>query len=375
MRCSTARKDVRLAFDARMVYYRRAGIGQYSTQLLHALAALPPTETGDLRVTLLQSRKDPTPLIADPRYRRHPLVTPCHHRFEQAGLAVELAPLRADVLHSPDFIPPFRRPCPVVITVHDLAFLRFPNLLTGESGRYYGQIRQAVRSAEAIIAVSASTAQDLVELAGANPQKIHTIYEAAAPIFRPGPPPVQPGYLLFVSTIEPRKNLRTLLEAYRLLLDGGRVQPVPPLWVVGHKGWLYEDSLQAISRLRLDDVVHLLGGVEAADLPALYQGARLFALPSLYEGFGLGALEALACGTPVLAADAGALPEVVGDAGILLPPTDPIAWAAALERVLGDPALEADLRRRGPQQAARFSWAQAAQQTLALYRQVAGVRD
>ncbi len=362
---------MRVAFDARMVYYRRAGIGQYSTQLLQALAALPPTEAGDLRVTVLQSRKDPTPLITDARFRRRALITPCHHHYEQAGLAVELATMRADVLHSPDFIPPFHRGCPAVITVHDLAFLRFPNLLTGESGRYYGQIRHAVRSAEAIIAVSASTAEDLVTLAGADPQKIHTVYEAAASIFRPGPPPALPGYLLFVSTIEPRKNLRTLLAAYRLLLDGGRVRPVPPLWVAGQRGWLYEDSLQAIQDLHLDDTVRLLGGVEAAALPALYQGARLFALPSLYEGFGLGALEALACGTPVLVANAGALPEVVGDAGILLPPTDPATWATALERVLGDATLAADLRRRGPIQAARFSWAQAARQTLAVYRQVA----
>ncbi|MDQ2806169.1 MAG: glycosyltransferase family 4 protein [Chloroflexota bacterium] len=364
---------MRVAFDARMVYYRRAGIGQYSIQLLRALADLPPNEAGDVRVTVLQSRKDPVPLVQDPRFRRRPLITPCHHRYEQAGLAVELATVRADVLHSPDFIPPFHRACPAVITVHDLAFLRFPNLLTGESARYYGQIRRAVQSAEAIIAVSASTAHDLVALAGADPQKIHTIYEAAAPIFQPGPPPVLPGYLLFVSTIEPRKNLRTLLAAYRLLLDGGRVRPVPPLWVVGQRGWLYEDSLQAISDLHLGDTVRLLGGVDAAALPALYQGARLFALPSLYEGFGLGALEALACGTPVLAADAGALPEVVGDAGLLLPPSDPAAWATALERVLGDPALEADLRRRGPVQAARFSWAQAARQTLAVYRQLAAL--
>ena len=362
---------MRLAFDARMVYYRRAGIGQYSTQLLQALADLAPAEAGDLRVTVLQSRKDPVPLVHDPRFRRRPLITPCHHRFEQAGLAVELATVRADVLHSPDFIPPFHRRCPAVITVHDLAFLRFPDLLTGESGRYYGQIRRAVQSAEAIIAVSTSTAHDLVELAGADPQKIHTIYEAAAPIFRRGPPPALPGYLLFVSTIEPRKNLRTLLEAYRLLLDGGRVRPVPPLWVVGQRGWLYAESLQAIRDLHLDDTVRLLGGVDAAALPALYQGARLFALPSLYEGFGLGALEALACGTPVLATAAGALPEVVGEAGILLPPTDPAGWAVALEQVLSDPALAADLRRRGPVQAARFSWARAARQTLALYQQVA----
>jgi glycosyltransferase involved in cell wall biosynthesis len=367
---------MRVAFDARMVYYRRAGIGHYSIRLLRALADLPPAEVPDLRVTVLQSRKDPQPIVAgDPRFRRRALVTPCHHRYEQAALAVELAALspRPQVLHSPDFIPPFRRPCPAVITVHDLAFRRFPDLLTVESARYYGQIERAVASAQAIIAVSASTADDLIELAGARRDKIHVVYEAADPLYRPpaAPPVARPGYLLFVSTIEPRKNLPVLLEAYRLLLDRGRIRPVPELRVVGRRGWLYEDSLHAVERLGLGEHVRLLGEVAPPDLLGLYQGARLFALPSLYEGFGLGALEALACGAPVLASNAGALPEVVGNAGLLLPPGDPAAWAEALERVLGDPTLEADLRRRGPVQAARFSWERAARETLAVYRRVA----
>ena len=118
----------------------------------------------------------------------------------------------------------------------------------------------------------------------------------------------------------------------------------------------------------LGDAVQFVGGVDVAALPGLYQGSRAFVMPSLYEGFGLGALEAMACGAPVLAADAGALPEVVSDAGLLLPPTDPAAWADALERVLLDPALTAALRARGPAQAARFSWARAARETLAVYR-------
>jgi glycosyltransferase involved in cell wall biosynthesis len=371
---------MRLAFDARMVYYRRAGIGHYSISLLRALGDLPPTEAADLRVTVLQSRKDPLPIVAgDRRFRRRGLVTPCHHRYEQAGLAVELAALRPrpQVLHSPDFIPPFRRPCPAIITVHDLAFRRFPDLLTAESARYYGQIERAVASAEAIIAVSASTADDLVELAGAARDKIHVVYEAADPLYRPppaskeAPPGARPGYMLFVSTIEPRKNLPVLLEAYRLLLDRGHRPDMPELRVVGRRGWLYEESLHAIERLGLGEHVRLLGEVAPPDLLGLYQGARLFAMPSLYEGFGLGALEALACGAPVLASNAGALPEVVGDAGLLLPPGDSAAWADALERVLGDPALEADLRQRGPAQAARFSWARAARETLAVYRRIA----
>ena len=365
-----------IAFDARMVAYRRAGIGQYCLRLLRALAALPLEEAGaNLRVSMLQHRKDPTPIITgDRRFRRVGLITPPHNRWEQAGLAVELQRLwpRPAVIHSPDFIPPFVRPCPAVITVHDLAFLKFPALLTTESARYYGQIGRAVRSAEAIIAVSRSTAADCVALAGADPAKIHVVYEAADARFTPSPTPpaAQGGYVLFVSTIEPRKNLATLLEAYALLRDGGRVRPLPPLRVVGERGWLYETIYRRYEELGLGEAVQFVGGVDAAALPDLYRGARAFVMPSLYEGFGLGALEALACGTPVLAAAAGALPEVVGTAGLLLPPTDPAAWAAALERVLLDPVLAADLRARGPEQAAHFSWARAARETLAVYRRV-----
>jgi hypothetical protein len=139
-----------------MVAYRRAGIGQYCLRLLAALAALPPQDAPGLRVTVLQHRKDPAPIIqGDRRFRRVGLITPPHNRWEQAALALELRRIRPrpTVLHSPDFIPPFHRPCPAVITVHDLAFLRFPELLTAESARYYGQIHRAVASAEAIIAV------------------------------------------------------------------------------------------------------------------------------------------------------------------------------------------------------------------------------
>ncbi|MGI8586567.1 MAG: glycosyltransferase family 4 protein [Chloroflexia bacterium] len=386
---------MRLAFDARMVYYRRAGIGQYCLHLLRALAALPHAEVHDLRVTVVQSRKDreqlvpatviPTPATIIPtpatvilsaaknlRFYHRAMITPPHNRFEQVGLALELAGLRADVIHSPDFIPPFHRRFPAVITVHDLAFLRFPELLTKESARYYGQIDRAVQSAEAIIAVSACTADDLAQLAGADTKKIHVIHEAADPVFAPASRPVnaRPGYILFLGTIEPRKNLPTLLEAYRLLLDGGRVRPAPFLWLAGRPGWLYDETLAAIQRLKLSDKVHLLDRMDSAALPALYQQARLFVLPSLYEGFGLSALEALASGIPVLASNAGALPEIVGDAGILLPPDDPAAWAAAMERVLLDRDLAADLRGRGPLRAAAFSWERAARQTLDVYRSV-----
>jgi glycosyltransferase involved in cell wall biosynthesis len=173
-----------------------------------------------------------------------------------------------------------------------------------------------------------------------------------------------------VGTIEPRKNLTTLLDAYSLLKARGSVSPMPVLAVIGQQGWLFEQVYARVEKLGLQDQVYFLHGVDDKSLPVFYAGARLFALPSIYEGFGIPALEALASGTPVVSSNGGSLPEVVGDAGILLDPLDTTAWANALERVLLDVDLETRLRQQGPVQASRFSWERAAKETVSLYRKV-----
>jgi glycosyltransferase involved in cell wall biosynthesis len=376
-----------------MVQYRpTGGIGRYTISLLQALAASPEVDPGS-RVLMLQMRGN-VPAIARRRgFKRVPMWTPPHNRFEQPALGIELLKLRPQpqLIHSPDFIPPRFRRFPAVANVQDLAFLKLPEitLLTDESKRYYGQVHAAARDAEALIALSRSARDDIVSRLGVSPDKVAVIPAAAGEEFKPPPdvgwalrsaaatfglpPPEEGGYLLFVSTIEPRKNLPTLLEAYSLLRDHGRVAPLPALAIAGREGWLYERVYARIDDLHLREHVRLLGEAPGPKLVTLYQGARAFALPSLYEGFGLPALEALACGAPVLASNAGSLPEVVGAAGLLLDPNDPEAWADALERVLTDEAEEARLRQAGPAQAARFSWARAAAQTWELYRKVLGV--
>ncbi len=360
---------MRIGLDARLLYYQQAGIAQYTQRLLAALAEID--HQNDYLV--LQSRKDRRRLVGAPNFRRHPLWTPPHHRWEQLTLPLELAPLRLDVLHSPDFIPPLRRNCRAVITVHDLAFLLFPGLLTAESQRYYGQIRRAVHSAEAIIAVSASTKRDLIAHTGAPAAKITVVYEAAGPAFRPvtdtaalaavrqkyGLPP---DFVLFVGTIEPRKNLTTLLKAFQV---SSFTFHALKLVIAGRQGWLYEETIAQAREL--GTAVQFIGGVLPEDLPALYSAARLFVLPSLYEGFGLPVLEAMACGTPVVCSHASSLPEVAGDAALLVEPHDVDGLAAALQRALSDEALRRQMIERGLAQAARFSWAKAARETLAVY--------
>lgn len=360
-----------------MLAYRRGGISRYIRHLLAALAAIDP-ET-DYRV--LRHRRDPTAQEAGPNLRRATVWTPCHHRLERWALGLEAARLGLDLLHSPDFIPPAFGARRFVITVHDLNFLYYPQFHTPESRRYYNdQIAWAVAHADHILAVSGATRADLIGRLGVPPEKITVTYEGVSPVFRPLPPDsvrealarygLGPGYLLFVGTVEPRKNLPGLLTAYRLLLDRGETRA--PLVVVGGKGWLYEETFQRVASLRLEHAVRFIHDVTDQDLPAFYNGAALLVMPSFYEGFGLPVLEAQACGTPVVISDRGSLPEVAGAAAVMVNPDDPGDIAAGIARVLSDRALQARLRAAGPAHAARFTWEQTARRTLEVYRQVAG---
>lgn len=367
---------MRIGIDARLNAYRQGGIAQYTRRLLEAMAPLAEPD----ELVALQHARQRRPLA--PNLRRHTLLTPPHHRLEQLSLPLELLPLRLDLLHSPDFIPPLRRPCPAVITVHDLAFLHFPEILDESARRYYGRIRAAVHSAEAVIAVSEATRADIAALLDLPPARVDVVYEAAGPAFRPLE--IKPGtervinghsleagrFMLFVSTIEPRKNIETLLRALRLCLDR-RPQVSYELVLAGARGWLDAPIFALARDLELGDAATFIGAVDTESLTWLYNACRLYVNPSSYEGFGLPALEALACGAPAILANTSSLPEVAGDAALLVPPHDVEAWATAIAALWDDEAARADLARRGPIRAAQFSWARAARETLAIYRRVA----
>ena len=382
---------MRIGLDARLATYRSAGIARYTRSLLRALLRLDTVNTYTVFVA-----RGGAPLVATAGNVTHrALLTPPHHRFERLALGVELAPQRLDLLHSPDFIAPrLRRGIYSVITVHDLAFLRAPDLLAPDALRYYRQLPAAIARADAVIAVSESTRRDLLALAGAPDEKVHVIYEAADERYRPlgrserlaaaaragGKLPPDMArlvsgefgpFILFVGTVEPRKNLATLFQAYRRYRDlAGR--HAATLVLAGASGWRNEAELAEIERLRAAG--RLVWFQDAGDdqVLLLYNAATTLVLPSRSEGFGLPALEAMACGTPVLAADTGSLPEVVGDAGRLLPPDDVDAWAEALREVGEDRIAREAAIAAGLKQAARFSWASAAEQTLALYQRAAG---
>ncbi len=297
-------------------------------------------------------------------------------------LPVELVTGRLDLFHSPDFVLPPVRWCGRLLTVHDLSFLRYPDLAAPGLAWYLRTaVRRSVARADHIFADSKATRDDLLELWEVPATRVSVVYPGVGRSFarvtaradleevrcRYGLPSC---FLLSVGTLEPRKNYPLLLAGYARARSSGLDRP---LVVGGAEGWGYDAIYRTVERLGLEDAVQFLGFVPEADLPALYSLADAFLYPSLYEGFGLPPLEAMACGTPVVASDAPSLPEVLGPAAQLLSPLDADAWAAALKQVVEDRGLRAEMVRRGRARAAEFRWEDAADQVLEAYRGVARI--
>ena len=362
-----------IGIDLRLHAYAPGGISRYARRLATQLdGQLTPDS-----LTLIPHRREQAPTDI-PGTRVYRAWTPPHHRLERWALGTELLPLRLDLLHSTDFIPPAWGARHFVITVHDLNFLYYPQYLTVDARHYYNdQIAWAVDRADAILADSYATHHDLEKLLHVAPERVTVAHLAADARFRPLPPEkvstvlaryeLQPGYLLFVGTWEPRKNLPGLLEALAQLHGRGEKRV---LVIAGRPGWLYDEVFARVQSLSLEPWVRFIERVPGDDLVALYNGALLLTMPSFYEGFGLPALEAMQCGTPVVVADRASLPEVVGDAGLLINPDDPETLADACWRIASDVALRERLREAGRKQVKAFTWEETARKTLAVYRRV-----
>jgi|GEM_PF-30332 glycosyltransferase involved in cell wall biosynthesis len=365
---------MRIAIDARLNAYRQGGIPQYTRQLLTALAEV----AHDDEFVSLQHRQHLRPLVVASNVTRRTVFTPPHHRFEQWTLPLEVMLARPDVLHCPDFIAPTRRNFPAVVTIHDLAFMHYPHILDDAARAYYGQIRENAARADAVIAVSEATRQDIAQFLDIPIENIAMIYEAAAPIFHPisiregearvlGSTAIAAdSFMLFMSTLEPRKNIPTLLQALRICIDRHPERPYR-LVLAGSRGWRDESIFETARDLKLGDHVLFVGSVGQYDLRWLYNACRFYINPSLYEGFGLPLLEAMACGAPCLAALTSSLPEIGGDAAIYVPPLEADLWADAIEMLWEDQDRRAELSRLGLAQAQRFSWQRAARETLQVY--------
>lgn len=367
---------MRVGIDARLIYHQPAGISRYTKHLIEELAQLD----GETTYTVFQHRKHRELLVDAPNFQRRTLFTPVHTRFEQPLLASELSFHSLDLLHSTDFIPPLFSNVPSVITVHDLAFLRWPHFLTKSHAAYYSQIDRAVRHAQHIIVPSESTKNDVVGQLGASPEKISVIYEAAAPLYRPlsiedcrasmqAKYGIPEKYILFVSTIEPRKNIGGLLDAFHHLQQHYNVSDTG-LVLAGKPGWLYEEVFHKVEELGLNKSTFFVGRAPDEDLHRLFVGARCHVHPAFYEGFGLPPLESMACGTPTIVGNTSSMPEVVGDAGLIVDPSDWEEIAIAIHRLLTDDDLHQELCQKGLQRASIFRWSRAAAETLSVYRMV-----
>lgn len=386
---------MRIGIDARLGAYRAGGIAEHVARLIEGLAALGPPESivvfehrraaggppngGRARFETHRRAAGVAPNDGRAGFETHRLFTPPHHVLEGLAVPAELARHRLDLWHAPDVVLPWAWRGPAVATVHDVAFLRRPDLLTPDSRRYYGGIHRSVRRADRVIVVSEHTRRELAALTDVDPARVRVVPNAVHPRFLAPPDAASDAavlarhglsgarYVLFVSTIEPRKNVGTLLEAYRRLLDGGRDLA---LVLAGGDGWHSAPVYDSARALDLEGRARFLGHVPGEDLPGLYRGAAALAHPALDEGFGLSALEAMAVGTPVVASNAGSLPEVVGEAGLLVPPQDVAGWSSALGRVLDEPALAAALADAGRARAAVYTVTRMARATLEVYREV-----
>jgi glycosyltransferase involved in cell wall biosynthesis len=337
-----------------------AGVGVYTNEILRAMAVERP----DCRFTVYVPPNVSgygSPSIS---YRRFPELPFIGRHLQWPARLRRLGP---DVFFGAvGALPLMDVGSPSVITVHDLAIYRNAGWFPARqpiSTRLV--VPSSLRRADRVIAVSNNTAKDAEELFGVPPSRIDVIPHGVSAGLRPMSGEelatareelhLPERFILFVGTIEPRKNLLTLLEAWAMMRDR------PDLVIVGAWGWNYEPIRERMSRL--GDRVHHVDALEPAHLPAIYNLARVLAHPAWYEGFGLPPLEAMACGTPVVVSDSSSLPEVVGDAGLVVPAGDADAWRKALERVVGDSDLAAGMRRRGILRAAEFSWSRSADLT------------
>jgi glycosyltransferase involved in cell wall biosynthesis len=358
--------------------FRRAGVSHYIEQLLQHLARVDQTN----QYTIFTTRGlDAAALGLPPHFTiqpsRFPTINPrVRIPWEQFLAPLILRQQRADLFHGTLNVVPLACPVPSVVTIHDLAFIRFPYTFRSYNRTYLDlATRVSVRRATRILAVSEHTRREVVGLLGVPAERVVVTPNAARVHFRPPAAEALAAFrtrhslpeqfVLYVGTLEPRKNLTTLLDAYAQIAR----QSAVPLLVGGGKGWMYDAVFARLEALGLRDRVHFVGYLDEEELPLWYAAARLFVFPSLYEGFGMPPLEAMACGTPVVTSNSSSLPEVVGDAGLMVAPMDVDALADAIMRLLSDEALHADLRERGLRRAQQFAWHTTAERTRDAYGQ------
>lgn len=300
--------------------------------------------------------------------------------LEKLSLPVELLTGRLDIFHGPCFFVPRCLNCKSIVTVHDLMALRHPDFLTPESEYFFKRRLKAAKRANAVIAVSDFTKKEIMELLKIEEGRIRVIHNGIDRSFRPmedgamievvkAKYGIRGHYFLFVGNIEPKKNIESLLRACVLLRRSTNFRY--PLLIVGKKALGFKSVWKIVQDLQAEKETIFTDVVDNNELPYLYSGAEIFIFPSLFEGFGMPVIEAMACGTPVVASNRSSIPEIAGDAALLVDPLNIDGIAEAMYNLLSDQYLKKRLVEKGLKRAMAFSWEKAVRETLELYREVA----
>lgn len=352
--------------------YRRAGIHQYISQVLRHL----PTDNGLTYIVYSRHEADyldragvTAVSTALPTEKRSLRIL-----WEQLVWPWQAWRQKNTLLHSMAFVTPHLAPCPLVITVYDLSFMHYPEQFPTRQRWYLSsQTSRSCQKARRIITISESSRHDVHQFFGIPFTQIDVVYPGVDAIYQPHPAEEVAAFkkekgigrfILHVGTLQPRKNIPLLLEAFAHLAE-----PDLNLVLIGGKGWLFADIFAKVQALGLEKRVHFPGYVPDDELPLWYNAAELLVFPSRYEGFGMPIIEAMACGTPVVAANNSSIPEAVGEAGHLFEPENMADCAQVITAVLHDPQLSAKMRRLGLAHARQFSWERAGLETAAVYRQ------
>ncbi len=374
----------RIGIDVTSALTQGGGIGRYTRELVRALA-----KSDYDNVYILFSAKqparlpvpDPLPVGPNVEHRMAPLSEQWLYRLWyrlHAPVPVQWFTGQIDLFHSPDFVlPSVQGNIPTLLTVHDLSFVHFPETFPEALVKYLNQVvPRSVRKATQVLADSQATRDDLVQIWNVPFEKISVLYSGVSRKFQPINDKKRlrgvrtkyrledRPYILSVGTVQPRKNLEMLLDAFKPVADSSPHNLV----IAGAKGWFHDRIVEKVSSLELNQRIRFLGFVDDDDLPALYSEATLFVFPSIYEGFGLPLLEAMACGVPVITSNASSLPEVVGDAAIQLPPLEPILWTKAMLDLLTNGTKRAQYVAAGFLQSRQYSWDRAAGQLSSIYK-------
>ncbi|MFN3706047.1 MAG: glycosyltransferase family 4 protein [Thermoflexales bacterium] len=381
-----------IVLDYTPAIHQSAGIARLTRELARAVLQLNRAHTICLFVMGRATRATPIDNVINTR--QLPLcVSPFSDRWlyrlwfrANIPLPVETWAGHCDLYHATDFVlPPLRAQTRSVLTIHDLSFERVADAAPPRLLPFLKRVvPQSVKRADHIVADSHATARDLQALYGVPPERISVVHSGVESRFTPYSDTLfmqrrrayvlhkyrlgERPFVLTVGTMQRRKNHLRLVQAFAELVRQWRTDAA--LVIAGGKGWLYEEVFDAVQQLRLRDRVHFIGFVEEADLPHLYRAAAVFAFPSLYEGFGLPVLEAMACGVPVVTSNTSSLPEVVGDAGLMVDPLDVDAMAEALARAWHDAEWRSQAIRKGIARAQMFTWQRAAEQLLDVYHRV-----